>query len=135
MATDDEKRIFLKARFWWRVVEPAEPERWVALLAPASGSMTLDEAYNHVSGLRKESDVRRDPDKVVWKYGLPVEDRTTINMPKGSRVLDVGVQDERPVLWALVPDVGAPIVRRVFFVVGTGHPMPGGAGRYVGTFQ
>jgi len=58
--------------------------------------------------------------KTIYKYDLPMENRAIIPMPEGATILKVGVQHNKPVLWALV-DPDAPVTDRIFFVFGTGH--------------
>jgi hypothetical protein len=72
--------------------------------------------------------------KGIYKYPVPVTASFTLDMPRGAEVLTVQVQHGEPVLWALV-DVAASLERREFAVHGTGHEMPEGERRYVGTFQ
>jgi hypothetical protein len=77
----------------------------------------------------------RDEGRRIFKYQLPIEDCTEIDMPKGAKVLCVQVQNEQPFLWAeVLPESGLMKLRR-FYVIGTGHPMPVLAKRYIGTFQ
>ena len=76
-------------------------------------------------------------ERQVWKYSLAVETRQDVMMPKGARVLTVQVQQGQPCVWALVdphtdPDDYWPVTLCTY---GTGHPMPGDPGEYVGTFQ
>ena len=73
--------------------------------------------------------------KRIWKYTV-MTDEFTHQMPKGAEVLDVQVQSGVPHLWALVDDI-APMERRRFATVGTGHPLPDeiSDGKHVGTFQ
>ena len=60
----------------------------------------------------------------VWKYPVPLTDEFVIDMPEAAQILDVQVQQDKPVLWALVrPD--APEAERRFRLVGTGHPVSG----------
>ncbi len=80
------------------------------------------------------AEVVRDPSVKVYKYPLEVADTVDLTMPAGADVLCVQMQDGRPYLWAKV-DVEASKSLRRFYVVGTGHPMPVDAKRYVGTFQ
>lgn len=58
--------------------------------------------------------------KRIYKYDIPVTDRAIILMPENAVILKVGVQYDKPVLWALV-DPDAPVTDRTFFVFGTGH--------------
>lgn len=69
----------------------------------------------------------------IWKFGLRVADRVRISMPVGSEVMCVQMQGGVPRLWVLCGD--GETEEREFFVVGTGHEVPVGAGRYVGTIQ
>lgn len=82
--------------------------------------------------------------ETVWRFQLPLADRTKLKMPAGAILLSVGPfrqpsgndgyfgQNQPIDLWAVV-DPTAPTEERTFFVVGTGHPMPKDAGTYVGT--
>lgn len=71
--------------------------------------------------------------KTIWKYELRGP-RTEIQMPKGSAVLCVQTQYNKPVLWAEV-DPEAPPVKRRFLAVPTGGTLYGDERHYVGTFQ
>lgn len=75
-----------------------------------------------------------DDDVTIWKYELLVEDRVTIRMPFGADVLCVQMQGDKPYLWAKVNKTFS-LCNRVFYVIGTGNPMPVNAKEYVGTFQ
>lgn len=69
----------------------------------------------------------------IWKFPIELFERQEIRMPAGAQLLDVRLQFDVPVLWALV-DPGAEMVSRSIFTAGTGmQTSPGG--RYVGTFQ
>lgn len=78
--------------------------------------------------------ITRDEDCEVWKFPLALTDYQQIDMPAGSEILTVQVQDGRPCLWAKV-DKKAQASRRGIFIVGTGHLMPVNAKAYIGTFQ
>jgi len=73
----------------------------------------------------------------IWKFTIPIEDEPTIDMPVGARVLSVGAQSGYLVMWALVPNTGAPTEERHFFVIGTGNPIPWNIERcpFIGTVQ
>jgi len=61
--------------------------------------------------------------KTVWKFNLPVHDRSRIEMPKGAQVLHVDCQEPATIqLWALV-DSDAEYIERFFRVAGTGHSL------------
>lgn len=56
-------------------------------------------------------------------------------MPVGAMVLSVQVQRMMPYIWALVDPDLPPLEERLFYVVGTGHPLSDNPGKYIGTFQ
>jgi hypothetical protein len=69
--------------------------------------------------------------KSIWKYPLVLSGGPqTMFMPAGARVVFVGEQNDRPVMWTEVGG-GEPDTCRVFRIFGTGQPIPGG--EYVGT--
>lgn len=70
----------------------------------------------------------------IWKYQIEITDTQTIDMPKGAQVLAVQVQHGVPCVWALV-DPEATAQPLDIHVLGTGHPVPDGIGRHLGTFQ
>ena len=72
--------------------------------------------------------------KRIFKFPLQVSDLQKIRMPKDSTILTVQVQKGTPCLWALV-DTEKEMVGRSIRIVGTGHPVPKGIIRYIGTFQ
>jgi hypothetical protein len=72
--------------------------------------------------------------RTIWKYTLPLQDVVTLTMPVGAEVLSVGLQDGNITLWAMVHST-APRMDRVFYVYGTGNPINGGEGRFIGTVQ
>lgn len=75
------------------------------------------------------------PAETVDRYRLPITDHVTVRLPDGSRVLSVGPpRDGRDALdlWARV-DPTSPLRAYRFWIVGTGHPLPDRAGRFVGT--
>lgn len=78
---------------------------------------------------------RKVETRQVWKYQLKIADATDIEMPKGTDVLAVQVQNNQICLWAAVNDTTAELETRRFYLIGTGHPMPDDAGIYVGTVQ
>ncbi len=62
----------------------------------------------------------------IWKFEISVEDKPTVMIPKGAKILSVGIQEEnyigyQPImLWALVDPESEPCPRR-FMIYGTGH--------------
>ena len=75
---------------------------------------------------------RRADEARVYKYPIKIDDGVLLDMPAGAEVVHVGLQNDVVCLWAIV-DPSAEPEPRMFFVVGTGHPIPGEAGRHVGT--
>lgn len=73
--------------------------------------------------------------ETIWKFPFQVSDIVTLEMPEGARVIAVQSQGDVATMWAIVdPDV--PKVQRVFYVVGTGRPLPTtGEFQYIATFQ
>ncbi len=71
---------------------------------------------------------------IVYKYPLNSPYNTTIEMPRGAKILCIQLQHDVPCLWALV-DPKAEEVPRVCSVYGTGHTMVDGPGDYIGTLQ
>ena len=57
----------------------------------------------------------------IWKFAITPGDVIEIGMPKGAKILSVGVQYEAVHVWALV-DPSAQTVQRSLRMVGTGHP-------------
>jgi hypothetical protein len=60
--------------------------------------------------------------RAVWKYAIQPDD-FAVDMPRGARILSVGVQQGDAVFWALV-DPEAPRAARRMRTVGTGHSHP-----------
>jgi len=75
--------------------------------------------------------------KKVFKYVLRMDDKITLNLPKGAEVLTVQTQYDQPCLWALV-DPFAMKEKRIFRLAGTGHPIVFDMDsdyKYINTFQ
>ncbi len=68
----------------------------------------------------------------VWKFELVIRDYQDIEMPAGSELLSVQMQDGGAMLWARVDASKKKITRRID-IRGTGHLEAGGI--YVGTIQ
>lgn len=61
--------------------------------------------------------------------------KQTVLIPKPCKLLTVQVQDDRPMLWALVHDVNAPKAEVNLRMYGTGHQHEEIYGHYISTFQ
>lgn len=70
----------------------------------------------------------------IWKFPIKTTDTQRVEMPVGTKLLDVQVQGDTPCLWGLV-DPGAQKIARLIRVFGTGHGINGDPGEYVGTYQ
>lgn len=71
----------------------------------------------------------------VYKYPFLVADEVTLQLPKGARILHVAQQPLASgdlQLWAHV-DKRAELVPRRLRIYGTGHDMPGDAGKFICT--
>ena len=74
--------------------------------------------------------------KTVWKYRIYPQD-STIEFPRGAKILSVQTQHGVPCLWAEVESGNDTVNRRVS-VCGTGHGFnfrPHNDYEYAGTFQ
>lgn len=58
--------------------------------------------------------------KTIWKFNVGGIGQTTIEMPKGAKILSVQAQRGEVVMWAAV-DERAKVEPRAFIVVGTGY--------------
>jgi len=68
--------------------------------------------------------------RYIWKYLIPTADKVTLRMPKFAEVIHIAEQGGILALWAIVnPDLEEE--ERIFYVVGTGHPLP--HAKYIGT--
>ena len=72
----------------------------------------------------------------VFKYPVPVQDRFSLNLPQGARILTVQEQHGEPQIWALVNPENV-IETRNFCLAGTGHSIEENEENlnYIGTFQ
>ncbi len=70
----------------------------------------------------------------IWKYPIDLDDLQTVYMPDGAAIISADLQGGCITLWALV-DLTAPRCARDIAIVGTGHPVPLGAGAFLGTVQ
>lgn len=74
--------------------------------------------------------------KQIWKFPLH-PDVIAYDMPAGAKILTVQVQDDTPVLWALVNPLAPKEPRQIRFIP-TGQDMEGdnnGGLEYINTFQ
>lgn len=69
----------------------------------------------------------------VYKYPLVLDDRQTVMMPEGARLLSVQLQGGKICLWAIVDPSSRPQARCIR-IAGTGHPIEDGLA-FIGTVQ
>lgn len=74
--------------------------------------------------------------KTIWKFPILLLVETSVEMPKGARILTVQAQLDQPQVWAVV-DPEAPREMRRFRWIATGRPEEDYAfdGVYLGTVQ
>lgn len=72
--------------------------------------------------------------KTIHKLVLTPTTGFVVETHSNAKVLRVGEQDLKVVVWVEV-DTDLPLIKRHFYVVGTGHEIPEGAGEYYGTVQ
>ncbi len=72
--------------------------------------------------------------KQVLKYKLGIVGLQEIELPEGAQILSVQTQHESICLWALVDQDKAKEMRRII-LIGTGHYLPEGDHKFLGTVQ
>jgi hypothetical protein len=70
--------------------------------------------------------------QVIYKYSLTAITEQFVDMPASAKLLRVGEQFGELCVWALVENT-MPVVKRKIAIIGTGNPIFGELGRYVGT--
>jgi len=75
--------------------------------------------------------------KRIFKYPLVVQGITTIEMPKGARVLAVQPQYNKLQVWALINDSEKELEVHSFYTFGTGKEVTVDLDKctYIGTYQ
>jgi hypothetical protein len=72
--------------------------------------------------------------RTIYKYPLTLAAVQKIEMPLGAELLAVQIQGKQICIWAVVNPEEEENVQ-TFYIVGTGHPMPEGRVRFLGTVQ
>lgn len=72
--------------------------------------------------------------KKIYDYCLPIVDQQHVYIPEGAQIISVAMQDDVLCLWAIVETVG-PIEEREILIRGTGDPLTGSEGRFIGTIS
>ena len=57
--------------------------------------------------------------RVIYKYQIDLAPRTDIEMPYGAKILTVGRQDGKLMLWAEI-DANNLMAKRIIWLIGTG---------------
>lgn len=72
----------------------------------------------------------------IFKYEICASHTFYLPLPEGAEILDVQMQDDKPVLWAMV-NPQRPTIHQAFRLVVTGQSVGPETKRenYVGTFQ
>jgi len=70
----------------------------------------------------------------IFKYPVNITDEQMVAMPKGAEILSVQVQHGSACLWAMVNTENPNTFRRIN-IKGTGHPIHGELGTFIGTVQ
>lgn len=79
----------------------------------------------------------------IFKFELPMavsrfdaqwNERTTVKMPVGAKILTIQSQRNQPMIWAEV-DPNAEYEDRKFLIMNTGGEVPHGGFGYIATFQ
>lgn len=75
--------------------------------------------------------------RTIWKFDLALTDNQELALPKGSKILHVGLQQGAPRVWVLIDAADQPIEEETWEVrlYGTGHPVISRAEDYVGILQ
>lgn len=61
-------------------------------------------------------------EKYIYKYPIKITDNQTIELPEYAQILDVQIQNDVPVLWALVDPKEKP-QKIDIEIIGTGNPI------------
>lgn len=72
--------------------------------------------------------------RTIYKYEIRVQDESTVILPRGYRLLSVMAEKQRLYVWAAVTPTAESVDVR-FSVRGTGHPMSGDEGTFLGTVK
>lgn len=72
--------------------------------------------------------------QVVWKYPLQIENEQYIALPADCKILRVGVQDNKPVIWVLTHP--ADLIESVkIYIFATGQIINVEVGEYLGSYE
>ena len=72
----------------------------------------------------------------IFKYDLSFESRTFIRMPEDSEIMDIQIQNGKPVMWAMVDPESKEIVVRINrLFTGQGMQLEATHNEYLGTIQ
>lgn len=70
----------------------------------------------------------------VYKFPIALDERSSVRMPRGAKILSVGMRGPQMFAWTLVEKGRTDTVERRFSIFGTGHTIPDDhIGVFVGT--
>ncbi len=71
----------------------------------------------------------------IYKYTLELKDQQYLTLPAGREFLSVQMQRGKICLWYRVPYAPKGAEQASFVIVGTGHVVPAGKLKFLGTVQ
>jgi len=73
--------------------------------------------------------------KTVWKFPIEITDVQILQMPHGAEIIHAGLDPQGgPCVWARVNPNNSP-AETSLHISGTGHPVPDGDNRHVGSLN
>ncbi len=70
--------------------------------------------------------------RTIWEFAFALSGKVSIESPEVRQWLTVAVQDGQPMVWVVV-EPRTRVRRYHLHIRGTGHPMDGVEGRFIGT--
>lgn len=71
----------------------------------------------------------------IWKYQLKVDDVQWVDLPRGYKILSIGVQYNIPCMWVQVDSEATATDSILIITHGTGHPMKDANMEFLGTYM
>jgi hypothetical protein len=69
--------------------------------------------------------------RTVYKYRVPIDDTSVVELPRGAQVIRFGCQGNEIFLWAVVDPAEKETTKHIYWIRGTGHPIPDSLGVYI----
>lgn len=70
----------------------------------------------------------------IFKYQVPIQSDFRLELPKGAKIISFQLQNETPMIWAIVNE-HLELETRYFEIVGTGFDFISTCREYIGTIQ